>query len=251
MTDHIQTEINDKIITITIDRQAQKNALTHEMYAAIADGLEQLDRDDSLRAGMITGAGDVFTAGNDLMDFAGGLPEGKPPVFRFLDNIRDCSKPVIAAVNGPAVGVGLTMLLHCDLSFAAQSATFRAPFPMLGLVPEAASSMLLPLTVGTAMANDVFLGGRVLTADEALQAGLISRIFPNADLLNETSKVVAHIASQAPNAIKKTKHLVRSNKEEIKTRMGEENVLFAEQLKSPEFAEAAAAFMQKRAPKFD
>lgn len=234
-----------------MNRPDQKNALTHAMYAAIADALEELNTDDTLRVATITGAGDAFTSGNDLMDFAAGNTDGPPPVLRFLDNIRDAEKPVIAAVNGIAVGVGLTMLLHCDLAFASNTARFKAPFPHVGLVPEAGSSLLLPQALGNAWANDILLAGRTLDADDALRAGLISRVYSPAELIEKTNETAAIIAAQAPNAMKKSKRLIRSNRPDVIERMKAEGVLFDEQLRSPEFAECAAAFMQKRAPKFD
>ena len=251
MSELINTSVDGRVLTITMNRPAQKNALTQEMYGAIADALNRLDSDDQLRAAIITGAGDAYTAGNDIMDFAQGDRAEELPVVRFLHAIRDTEKPLIAAVNGVAVGVGLTMLLHCDLVFASEAASFRAPFPYVGVVPEAGSSLLLPQAVGNAWANDLVLGGRTLTAQEALQIGLISRLYPGETLIEETMKTAQTIAAQAPEAMKKSKRLIRSNRPAVAERMQEEGVLFAEQLASPEFAECAAAFMQKRPPKFD
>ncbi len=251
MTNHIAVAREGKVLTITINRPEQKNALSHAMYAAMADALEKAQTDDQIRCVVITGAGDVFTAGNDMGDFAAGMPEGTPPVVRFLSALRDVEKPVVAAVNGPAVGVGLTMLLHCDLSFASDTATFAAPFAKLGLVPEAASSLLIPSSLGTAWANDILLAGRKLEAEDALKAGLISRVFPADELLAETMTVAHNVAALAPTAMKESKRLIRGRQEEVKQQMLAEAEVFGAQLRSPEFAEAAAAFMEKRAPVFD
>ncbi|MCB2114096.1 MAG: enoyl-CoA hydratase [Parvularculaceae bacterium] len=251
MSDLVATELDARVLTVTMNRADKKNALTHDMYSAIAGALERAHGDGRIRCVILTGAGDSFTAGNDLSDFAAGMPQGKPPVVRFLEAIVNCDKPVMAAVNGPAVGVGLTMLLHADLIYASEKATFRSPFPHVGVVPEAASSMLLPLAVGNAWANDIFLGGRVLTAAEALSAGLVSRVFPAASFMEECRKIASTVAAQAPNAMLQTKRLIRANRESVLERMRKEGAIFNEQLKSPEFMIAAAAYMQRRLPEFD
>ena len=251
MTDLVKIERDGRVLSITLNRADKKNALTHAMYAAIADALELAHDDAQIRCVIISGAGDTFTAGNDLGDFAAGLPEGKAPVRCFLENLLSCDKPVMAAVNGPAVGLGLTLLLHCDLAYASETATFRAPFPHIGVVPEAGSSLLLPAAVGIAWANDIFIAGRVLTAAEALSAGLISRVFPASSLMAECKSIAANIAAQAPNAMLHSKRLVRLNREAVAERMQKESAIFSAQLKSPEFTEAAMAYMQRRQPKFD
>lgn len=251
MTELVKVDRDGRVLTIAMNRPDKKNALTHDMYAAMADGLQRAHDDAQIRCVIITGAGDSFTSGNDLSDFAAGLPEGKPPVVRFLENIVACDKPIMAAVNGPAVGVGLTMLLHSDLVYASDTATFRSPFPHIGVVPEAGSSLLLPMTVGMAWANDIFLAGRVLSAAEALSAGLVSRVLPASSLLAECKTIAANIAAQAPTAMLQTKRLIRSNREAVFERMQKEGAIFNAQLKSPEFMVAAAAYMQKRLPEFD
>ncbi len=251
MTDHIKIAREGRVLALTISRPDKKNALTHTMYSALADGLAEAHANSQIRCVIITGEGEFFTSGNDVGDFAAGMPEGKPPVVRFLENIVNCDKPVMAAVNGPAIGVGLTMLLHCDLVYASEAATFRSPFPHVGVVPEAGSSLLLPMTVGNAWANDIFIAGRVLNATEALSAGLISRVFPASSLMDECRKIAGVVAAQAPNAMLQTKRLVRSNRGEIFVRMKKEGAVFNEQLKSPEFMAAATAYMQKRLPDFD
>lgn len=250
MSEFVHVEQKGRVLVVTLDRQEQKNALTHDMYAAMADALEQADKSDDIRALMFTAKGDMYTAGNDLGDFARPMPEGKPPVVRFLENLRDAETPVVAAVNGHAIGVGLTMLLHCDLSFASKEASFRAPFAQVGLVPEAASSMLLPQVVGMAMANDILLAGRILSAEEALNVGLVSRLYAPDELFENALEAAQSLADMAPNALKQSKKLIRANRDKIAEHMKVEGRVFSAQLASSEFMEAATAFMQKRKPVF-
>lgn len=254
MSEHIIISTENRVSTLTISRIDKKNAISQGMYAKMADALNDYAADDDVRAFVITGAGDFFTSGNDIADFATSMDEeggARPPVARFLDAIRDCPKPVIAAVNGPGIGIGLTMLLHCDLVYAGEAATFGAPFVKLGVVPEAASSLLLPAAVGMAIANDILLAGRTLNAEEALKFGLIARIFPDAALLEEVGKIAAAVANASPRALKKSKSLIRSQRARIADHMATEAHLFVEQLNSPDFAESVAAMMQKRAPNYD
>ncbi|UYV36088.1 enoyl-CoA hydratase-related protein [Rhodobacteraceae bacterium D3-12] len=251
MDDHIKIDREGRVITLTLQREEKKNALTQAMYAAMADALESYAEDDEARAFVITGAGDMFTAGNDLYDFAKGDRETEvPPVWRFLAAIRECPKPVIAAVNGHGIGIGLTMLLHCDLVYASTSATLSVPFVQLGLVPEAASSTLLPAAVGMAIANDMLLAGRVITAEEAERFGLVARVFEDAQLSGEVAKIAAAVAAMAPKAMVLSKALIRDNREAVAAKMAEEAKHFAAQLQGPEFAESVAAKMQKRAPNY-
>lgn len=252
MSEHIKVERDGRVVVVTIDRSEKKNALTQAMYGAMADAIVAYGEDAGMRAMVITGAGDMFTAGNDLFDFAMGDREKEvPDVWRFLQAIAECPKPVIAAVNGPGIGVGLTMLLHCDLVFAADEATFATPFVQLGVVPEAASSMLLPAAIGPALAGEMLLAGRVLTAPEALSAGLVSRVVPGADLMALAIEVAHAMAGAAPEAMRISKSLIRHGREEVMAHMAREAKHFAAQLQSAEFSESVAAKLQKRAPKFD
>ena len=253
MTDHIKIDLTDRIMTITIARPERKNALTQAMYGKMADAINGANTDKGVRAIIITGEGDMFTAGNDLTDFASKEDRdgGTPPVTRFLHAILSAEKPLIAAVNGPAVGVGLTMLLHCDIAYAGETANLRAPFTQLGLVPEAGSSLVLPRIVGRSMANDILLAGRILTAQEALECGLVSRVLPDNELYGAAMATAQKIAASAPSAIAKTKALVNDRRNEIAEQMQAEGKIFAAQLQSPEFREAAAAFAEKRAPVFE
>ncbi|MHA6263944.1 enoyl-CoA hydratase-related protein [Arenibacterium sp. CAU 1754] len=249
MSENIAVSSRDGVTTLTITREDKKNALTQAMYGAMADAITAYGAEDATRAFVITGAGDMFTAGNDLQDFAMGAKiQGIPPVIRFLHAIRDCEKPLIAAVNGPAIGVGLTMLLHCDLVYAAQAATFSAPFVRLGLVPEAGSSILLPQTVGMAVANDILLGGRTLSAVEALQHGLVARMLPDDGFQDAIAAIAAGVAAASPTALRRSKALIRTQRDVIAAQMEAEALAFAQQLGSPDFAESVAALREKRVP---
>lgn len=251
MTENIKLQTAGRVTTMTISRPEKRNAITQDMYAAMADALEDYAQSEDVRAFVITGAEDYFTSGNDLQDFAKGTKsDGVPPVLRFLTAISTCPKPLIAAVNGPAIGVGVTLLLHCDLIVISATATFSTPFVQLALVPEAASSLLLPATVGMAVANDMLLANRVLDAEEAVRFGLASRVFAFNDLIAETAKIAEQLGDAAPHSIVKTKSLIRHGREQMTDQMEKESVLFAEQLKSPEFAEVVTAKMLKRAPVF-
>lgn len=247
----VKIEKDGRVLVVTMNRPDKKNALNHAMYAAMADAVAGADGDADIRAVLIEGAGDAFTAGNDLADFQAGPPRGTDtPVARFLQAILNAEKPLIAAVGGVAVGVGLTMLLHCDIVIVSERAMLQAPFVDLGLVPEAGSSLLLPRLVGSALASDMFLTGRRLSGEEAVRFGLASRLVPHAALGDEARQVARAVAAKAPAAVKSTKALLRRGREEVGARMAEEGEIFGAQLKSPEFKEAAMAFMQKRAPDF-
>lgn len=251
MADAIEIKTQDRVTAMTITRPEKRNAITQAMYADMADALEDYAQSDAARAFIITGAEDYFTSGNDVKDFVmGSKPEETPPVLRFLKAISSCPKPLIAAVNGPAIGVGVTMLLHCDLVIASETATFSTPFVQLGLVPEAGSSLLLPATVGMAVANDMLMAGRVLDADEALACGVVSRVFAAHVLMAQTGVLATQLADAAPDAMRKTKSLIRHGHAQMMAQMQAESVLFAEQLKSAEFAEVVTAKMQKRTAVF-
>ena len=249
MSETITIETENRVTTLTISRPEKRNALTQAMYSVLANALSEYGENDDARAFVITGTEGVFTSGNDLSDFANRSDSNElPPVVQFLLALKDCPKPVIAAVNGRAIGVGLTMLLHCDLVYAAESAALSAPFVKLGLVPEAGSSMLLPAAMGMAVANDVMLAGRVLTANEAHQYGLVARVFPDADLMQEVQQIAAQVANSAPSALKRSKSVIRFQRDQVAEQMAKEGKLFVEQLASPDFAESVAAMMEKRQP---
>ena len=250
MSEHIRVEDKDRVRWVTIARPEKKNAITQVRYGAMAHALEGYGADGDLRALVFTGEGDMFTAGNDLMDFAGSMNNHEVPgVIRFLDAIRDCPKPLIAAVNGQAIGIGLTMLLHCDLVYTARSAMIGAPFVKLAVVPEAGSSLLLPKAVGMAVANDILLAGRALSGEEAVAHGLASRLFEDAELIDQVAKIAAGVAASSPTSVLKSKALIRAcGYDELKAQMERELKEFGAQLQSADFRESVAAMMQKRAP---
>lgn len=252
-SENIIVSQDEGVLTLTMNRPNKKNALTQEMYAALADNVEAAQTDASIRVVVITGTADSFTAGNDLSDFAANGDGGDnelPPVARFLRAILEAEKPLIAAVNGLAVGVGVTMLLHCDLVYASPNASFKMPFVDLGLVPEAGSSLLLPRLIGNQKANDLFLLGSKIDAAEAERFGLIANVFDADDLLDEVGNRARALAAKAPNAVQLTKALVRKDRDLVAAQMAAESVHFSAQLQTPEFAEAAMAFAERRAPDF-
>ena len=252
MTQQVLTEIQDGVIIIRLNRADKKNALTGEMYNGISDALDQLENDKSLRVGLITGTPDCFTAGNDLVDFMkGGSITGNSPVGRFLATIPVLTKPLVAAVNGPAVGVGTTMLLHCDLVYAAPGAKFQMPFINLGLCPEAGSSLLLPQLVGYRRATELLMLCDAFTADDAKEMGIVNAVLPADEYQQHALDQAKRLAKQPPSSIRAAKKLMRmASREALKNVMAEEGRLFTEMLDGGEAKEAFAAFFEKRKPDF-
>jgi len=251
MTAQIVTTQSEGIKTIRINRPDKKNALTMAMYAAMADALARADEDPKTRVVLITGSGDSFTAGNDLNDFLDNPPtDPSSPVFRFMHAMADFHKPVVAAVNGIAIGIGTTMLLHCDLAYAVVEARFQMPFVNLGLVPEFASSLLLPRLLGNARAAEIFMLGNPFDGQTAAALGLINGTFTSDKLESMVRTKAAALATKPPEALRQTKALLRASPTEIKTRIDVEAKTFGLRLQSPELKEAIAAFFEKRAPDF-
>lgn len=251
MADHIVTATADGIAQIRLNRPEKKNAISFAMYEAMADALASADGNPVVRAIIISGAGGCFTSGNDVADFLQNPRTGSDsPAIRFLQTLSTASKPVIAGVNGLAVGIGVTMLLHCDLVYAADSASFQLPFVNLGLVPEAASSMLLPRMAGYHRAAELLLLGERFDARTAQEIGLVNGVYPAAELEAIVQERAAAVASKPPASIRMTKALLKREPESVPARMAEEGKHFASQLGSPEAREAMEAFMQRRAPDF-
>jgi enoyl-CoA hydratase/carnithine racemase len=251
MSDQIMVSHQDRVMRIRMARPEKKNALTIAMYSALADALEQAAHDDMVRVVLITGGDDVFTSGNDLRDFAASPPTGpESPVFRFLSAISTFPKPIVAAVNGLAIGIGTTLLLHCDLVVADPAARFSLPFVNLGLVPEAASSLLLPRMLGHVRAAELLLLGDMFTAAAALDYGIINRVSEpgGADAVAMTWATT--LSHKAPSALRASKSLLKTPSPSVGAHMLEEASAFIAQLRGPEFAEAVTAFMEKRAPDF-
>jgi enoyl-CoA hydratase/carnithine racemase len=243
-TGDVRVEISEHVVVVTIDRPSKRNALTQDMYATISDTLLAADIDRDVGAVVMTGTDTVFTAGNDLGDFSGGARLDE--VQRFLFTIASIQLPLVAAVNGLAVGVGLTMLLHCDLVFVDPNATLYVPFVELGLVPEAASSLLLPRVVGERRAAELLLSGRRIDGIEAAEWGLANAAASPA--LDAALAAAHHLAALPPNAVKATKALLRSNESTVDGRIVEEMKAFVQALAGSEFAETMAARTEKRRP---
>jgi len=251
MTTDILTSVQDRILTITFNRPDKKNAITAAMYAAMADAMEDANENDDVRAILFNANGDAFTAGNDLIDFRDNPPRGpETGVARFLRQLVLSRKPLVAAVNGVAVGVGFTMLLHCDIVYMSETAQLQAPFVDLALVPEASSSLLLPARIGQAKAAEIFMLGKRVSAAEADLMGIASQVFPAGDLAAAAQKAAVALSKKAPESLRQTKQLMRGDLDVLSKRMLEESELFGERLKSPELVEAVMAFLQKREPDF-
>ncbi|MEI6215691.1 MAG: enoyl-CoA hydratase-related protein [Actinomycetes bacterium] len=233
-------------LVLTLNRPAKKNALTPGMYASLTQALTEAAGDFGIRTVVITGAGGAFTGGNDIGDFLNTPPTGaESPVFRFLYAIHEFPKPLIAAVRGNAVGIGTTLLMHCDLAFASDDALFSMPFVSLGLVPEAGSSLLFPRLVGHAKASEIFLTGRNFTASEALEMKLINEI--SDDPLAAALKVAELIGNQPPTAVINTKALLKSGHHQaVSMVIDAEGELFRIALESDEAQMAFINFLAKR-----
>lgn len=254
MREFIGESLADGILTITLQRAEKKNAITQAMYSALAAATERGRLDDEVRVVLFRGEGDSFSAGNDIADFiaigqSGGGQVTDAPVFRFLKGLADLDKPVVAAVKGRAVGIGLTLLLHCDLVVVAEDALLSAPFVNLALAPEAASSILLPMTMGHQRAFEIFALGEPIDGRTALAWGLANRAVPAAEVEAVAADLAARLAARAPNSLRKTKRLMR-DAEALWAHMQREGQAFGSQLSSPEAMEAFMAFSQKRAPDF-
>ncbi|MEN3348601.1 MAG: hypothetical protein V7632_2236 [Bradyrhizobium sp.] len=252
MTEHVKTEIAGGVLTVTMQRPEKKNALTGAMYNAMSDALNQAEADASVRVILFQGDGDSFTAGNDLADFASqarGEGTVDSPAHRFIDTISKVGKPIVAAVQGNAVGVGTTMLLHCDLVYLAENARLITPFVNLALVPEAASSWLLPLRIGHARAYAMFALGDPMDAAGALASGLANAVVPQADLRKKAHDAAVALTKRPAGSLSLTKKLMREH-QRIAAQIAEEGVLFKERLATPEAREAFAAFAERRQPDF-
>jgi enoyl-CoA hydratase/carnithine racemase len=248
----IVVEKSARVLRIQLNRPAKKNALTTGMYRAFADALRGAESDSDVRAILVHGTPEAFTSGNDLQDFLANPPQGpESPVLVFLDAVTHVDKPFVAAVNGVAVGIGTTMLLHCDLVYAGQDAKFALPFVNLGLCPEAASSFLLPALVGYQRAAELLLLGEPFDALKAHAIGLVTEVVPN-DLAFEAAEQAARkLAAKPPASVRLTKQLLKAQtKAMMEAALAEELRHFRERLVSAEAKEAFSAFLEKRKPDF-
>jgi enoyl-CoA hydratase/carnithine racemase len=249
---HILVERQGAIQRIQINRPEKKNALTGAMYTAFAEAILAAERDPAVRVMLIGGAGDAFTAGNDLQDFLAHAPGGRPrPQLDFLQVFSHATKPIVAAVHGVAVGVGTTMLAHCDLVYAAEGAKFSMPFVNLGLCPENASSFLMPAILGYQRAAELLMFGEPFDAAKAREIGLVNAVVLPAELGATATAAAQKLAGKPPASLRLTKRLMRRAwMPEIEAALAEEAKAFAERLSSPEAKEAFTAFLEKRAPDF-
>jgi enoyl-CoA hydratase/carnithine racemase len=251
MTDDVVITRTDSVLEICFNRPDKKNALTRAMYAAVVDAFTAADADPAIRAVLLTGAGDTFTSGNDIKDFQQrAASNGTSAASPFLTALSGLAKPLVAAVNGAAIGVGTTMLAHCDLVVAARSARFVMPFTNLGLVPEAASSLLFPRLLGHQRAAALLLLGEPMDAHTAHEWGFVNQVVEDASLLDTARALARRFATLPPQAVRLTKQLMKHGAPDVPGRIAEELALFRERLQSPEAAEAFAAFVEKRRPDF-
>ena len=247
MSDQVVVSKADGVCEVQLNRPEERNAITLAMYGALVEALNEARADDSVRVVLLSGAGASFTAGNDLNDFIGQNDLGESNnAIRLLRLLPSFRKVLIAAVHGQTVGIGVTMLLHCDLVVAARGTQLIMPFVKLGLVPEAGSSLLLPRLIGYHRAAELLLLGKPLDADSALGMGLVNRVVDDPSLLEEARKLARAVAQQPPGAVLATKRLLRSETGSINGRIEEELELFRQQVASEEFRAAAQAFFAKR-----
>jgi enoyl-CoA hydratase/carnithine racemase len=242
----------DGVTTLTIHRVAKKNSFTTTMYAGMADVLDQAQADPAVRVLVIQGHETIFSAGNDIADFLQTPPTTlDAPVFRFMRSISSFTKPIVAAVCGPAVGIGTTMLFHCDLVYAGDNAAFSMPFVNLGVCPEAGSSLLAPQRMGYGRAAEALLLGEPFLAEAALEMGLISRIVPPAEVNALAQRQAQKLAAKPMSSLLASKRLMKQGQADVVAqRIAEEGALFGQMLAEPAAQEAFAAFMEKRKPDF-
>jgi enoyl-CoA hydratase/carnithine racemase len=248
----IKTATLNGVATIEIARPEKKNALTQAMYQAMADALNAANGDAAVRAVLIVGQPGIFTSGNDIEDFVQRPPQGTDsPVFHFMQALIGCEKPVVAAVTGAAIGIGTTLLLHCDFVYVSDEARLAMPFVSLGLVPELGSSLLVPQLMGHAKAAEKLLLGDPFTAAEAVECGIANAVLPASEVVNQARRIAERFNTLAPASVRETKRLMRAGQRElVQSTLLVERDVFGARLRSPEAQEAFQAFFQKRAPDF-
>ena len=248
----ILRHVDNGVMTLTFNRVDKKNSITSAMYATLADALAQAVDDAQVRVVVFQGHETIFSAGNDIGDFLNQPPSGKEsPVYRFLRNIASFPKPILAAVSGPAVGIGTTMLFHCDLVIAGDNAAFSMPFVNLGLCPEAASSLLVPQMMGYHRAAEALLMGEPFMAEAALEVGLVNRVVPPTEANGVAQQQARKLAAKPLSSLIETKRLLKGGQQAaVLQRMDEEGAVFGRMLLEPAAREAFGAFMEKRKPDF-
>lgn len=250
---NVDVERDGAVLRIAVNRPEKKNALTAEIYDRLSDAIDQAEDDAAVRVVLLHSKGDSFTAGNDLEDFMKRPWKGQatPPAVRFIRAVAGAHKPVVAAVQGLVVGIGTTILLHCDLVYAAEDAKFMMPFINLGIVPEAASTVLLPLLIGRQRATELFLLGTPFTAQRAYEFGLVNAVVARPELLTTASAAAQQLAAKPAGAVLSCKALMkRACQSEVERALTEEVAEISRRLDSPEAQEALSAFLEKRKPDF-
>jgi enoyl-CoA hydratase/carnithine racemase len=251
MTDHILSIRHGAVLEARLNRPEKKNALTGAMYHGICDLLEQASSSNSIRAVLLTAEGSTFTAGNDLAEFmslSGDFTNS--PQGRFVRTITSTTKPIVAAVHGRAVGIGTTMLLHCDLVYGSPDLKLSTPFVDMGLIPEAGSTVLLPAYIGLQRASALLLLGETFDAETAVAAGLVNAIVAADELHAHALEKAQALASKAPEAFAVARRLMRGHKPRLDAQLAEEGEAFKRAVRGPEAREAFAAFFEKRKPVF-
>ena len=248
----IKTATLNGVATIEIARPEKKNAITQAMYRAMAEALDAAVADNAVRAVLLTGQPGIFTSGNDIEDFVQRSTEGiASPAFGFMRALMGCDKPVVAAVTGAAIGIGTTMLLHCDFVYVSDEARLAMPFVGLGLVPEFASSLIVPQLMGNARAAEKLLLGDPFTGADAVEAGIANAVLPAGEVVNHARRIAERFNALPPGAVRETKRLMRrARNDAVLEAIGVEGKVFAQRLQSPEAKEAFSAFFQKRKPDF-
>jgi enoyl-CoA hydratase/carnithine racemase len=252
----IKTGVLNGVATIEIARPEKKNALTVAMYQAMTEALQSAKEDPAVRAVLISGQPGIFTSGNDIEDFMQRAPaQGSDgldtPVFRFMHALIACDKPVVAAVTGAAIGIGTTLLLHCDFVYVSDEARLAMPFVTLGLVPEFASSLLVPQLMGPRRAAEKLLLGEPFTPEQAVECGIANAVLPAGEVLNHARRIAERFNALPPGAVRESKQLLRAPQQEaLMQAIAREGAIFGRRLRSPEATEAFQAFFQKRKPDF-
>lgn len=251
MAEMVKVDCDGAVCCIALNRPDKKNAITRDMYRQLADALAAAAVDPACKVVVLASGGDNFSAGNDLADFLRDPSMDKDsPVYAFLQALVSCPLPVIAAVRGFAIGIGSTLLLHCEQVFADSTAVFALPFVNLGLVPEAGSSLLLPRLLGYQRAADLLLGGDSFSAQQALQYGFVSQLVEDGDVNEQAMAYAQKLAGKPRSSLVETKRLLRKDDEPLQARLHDELAAFVSSLNGAAAREAMTAFLEKRKPDF-
>jgi enoyl-CoA hydratase/carnithine racemase len=247
----IKTAVVDGVATIEIARPEKKNAITRAMYTQLAVAFDAAREDAAVRAVLLTGQPGIFTSGNDIEDFVQRPSDEAPPSITFMKALIACDKPVVAAVTGAAIGIGTTMLLHCDFVYVSDEARLAMPFVSLGLVPEFASSLIVPRLMGNARAAEKLLLGDPFTGADAVECGIANAVLPASEVVRHARRVAERFNALPPGAVRETKRLMRRGRAAaVLEAIGVERDIFGARLQSPEAKEAFSAFFEKRKPDF-